>query len=123
MSYRQAKYNNKPVWSGLFNLLDNTIEESHPFSEARSNDFHHSFYFKHPEKLDDDNNVFFYIDKGNDGSTKVNTLWRDATNEDAERALSKLLDLSDTTDYDDETDEPIGSKLNKNIIAAIKRGY
>lgn len=121
MSYRQAKYNNKPVWSGLFNLLDSTIEESHPFSKARSADFHHSFYFDHPEKLDDDNNVFFYIDKGEDGSTKVNTLWRDAENKDAERALSKLLDLSDITDYDDETDEPLGMKISKSIIDGVRR--
>lgn len=122
MSYRQAKYNNEPVWSGLFNLLDNTIEESHPFSKARGADFHHSFYFEHPEKLNDDSSVFFYIDKDDNGSTKVNTLWRGAANKDAERALSKLLDLSDITDYDDETDEPIGTKLNKSIIDAIERG-
>lgn len=122
MSYRQARYNNKPVWSGLINLLDNTIEESHPFSEAREGDFHHSFYFEHPEKLDDDNNVFFYIVKGDDGSTKVNTLWRNAENKDAEEVLSKMLDLSDTTDYDDETDEPISTMLNKNVVSAIKRG-
>lgn len=119
MSHRIARYKGKPLWSGLINVLDNHIEEVHPFSEARNQDFHHSFYVSPAgiEKMNNDEAQFFWIDRDADGKTTVNTDWRQGKNEDVENALIHVLDLSDTNDYDDSNPE---YEAISNIVEAIK---
>lgn len=102
--HRVAYYKGKPIWSGVISKLDNLIEESYPFSTARDNDFHHSFYItpQGQERMRNGESQFFFVTEGKDGKTKVETAWRDDKDVDLEKALSELLDLSDNTDYDDD---------------------
>lgn len=53
-------------WIGSVNVLDGEIEEVHTYQEAKSYDFHHSFYFSsaQQEKLEDGECHIFWIDDG-----------------------------------------------------------
>ena len=102
MSYRKAYYNGKELWCGAINVLDGVIEETHDFNTARDNEFHHSFYFRHPEKIGSGECAFFYIDKDKNGNTNVFTQWREDRNDAIERKLRSMLDLSDNTDYSED---------------------
>lgn len=127
-THRIAYYKGKPFWSGAINRLDKTIEEIHPFSEALAGDFHHSFYFKHPEKIlldsnDNGENVFFYITEGEDGKSRATTEWRVRGIKDLDY-LEKYLNNSgilefDDDDYDDDDNKVVA--LNKNVIDGIQR--
>ena len=58
-------YNGKSYWCGSVNKYDGKIEEVHNYKEAKRSDFHHTFYFSEPQllKMDEGENVFFYVDK------------------------------------------------------------
>ena len=126
-THRIAYYKGKPIWSGVINKLDKVIEEVHPFKDALDADFHHSFYFSHPEKILLDNNdterenVFFYITEDDNGKTKASTDWRVRGLQDV-GYLEDYLNNSgilefDESDYDDD-DKPV-VKLG-NIADSIK---
>ncbi|MFW6226062.1 MAG: hypothetical protein ACOC3V_03815 [bacterium] len=67
--------NNKKFWIGSVNVLDGYIEEVHSYEVAKSNDFHHSFYFspQQLEKIRNEECVVFWIDIS-DGS--IVSEWR-----------------------------------------------
>lgn len=59
-------FKGKAFWSGSVSLLDGAIEEVHTYEEAERADFHHSLYFsdEQVEKLDSDDNAFFFVNNG-----------------------------------------------------------
>lgn len=68
-----VSFKGKEFWSGSVSLLDGKIEEVHTYEEAERAGFHHSLYFsdEQVEKLDSDDNAFFFVNNG-----KIET-WRD----------------------------------------------
>lgn len=75
-SYNTFSYNGKNAWSGAVSPLDGFIEETHPYSKASANDFHHSFYFSEPlvKKIDNGDSLFFFVDK--DGNVEIDPIGR-----------------------------------------------
>ena len=121
-THRIAFYNGKPLWIGSINKLDKQIEETHTFEKAKEWDFHHSFYFQHPEKVSEGGDcVPFFIITGPDGKSKVSTFWREPDNPELNRYLENVLEF-DNIDYDDETGKPV-TKINDNIVSGVQDRY
>jgi hypothetical protein len=53
-------------WIGSVNVLDGEIEEVHTYEEAKSYDFHHSFYFSQAqqEKMEEGECHVFWVEDG-----------------------------------------------------------
>lgn len=97
-----ATYNGQKFWSGSVSLLDGFIEEVHTYEEAENAGFHHSLYFsdEQVEKLDSDDNAFFYIN--DNGEVEI---WRDDIPDWVKASIKKQISKgNDGTLYSEQED-------------------
>ena len=88
-----ASLNGKPFAVGSASSLDGYIEETHTYAEAQASDWHHSFMFSNAqvEKIDNEENVFFWVD--DDGT--IQTMWRqDEAPANIVRAIQNQIDIT-----------------------------
>jgi len=81
----------KPIWCGACNAIDDEIIETHTYTEAAAQGFHHSRYFSPHivQMLEDGDAIFFFIQDG-----YLNTSWKgqqpsEGTNERIKAQLTK----------------------------------
>lgn len=58
-----ASWHGKPFWIGIFNTLDEKIEDVYTYEQAKEVDFHHSMYMKQKfvEGIDNGILIAFWI--------------------------------------------------------------
>lgn len=85
-------FRGQPFWSGSVNLIDGIIEEVHTYEEAEANEFHHSFYFSDPqvEKMDEEENAFFWVENG-----EVYGTWRVDINDKIINRIKEQIQIRD----------------------------